>query len=1120
MKFRPWFTLVFALPSALAAQGFSPYAPDAATVILYHMDESAGATVVTDAAGHFPGVSSAGETPWSVFDGANGITGFGAAGNNMSGTGIGIDANLDGVFRFDDNVSSPDRFDALAQLGAAFTLEAMIRVGSITTGSPQHLWGLDGSASRALQFRINGDGVLNFDPIDGGGAPVTFNLPSLTGPHAFVPNKWFHVAAVYDDGEVSLYWTRVDSGAAVANRVAVGTSRVAFQSDDSPLVFGNEGRSIGGMGEGLVGLLDEGRVSRIARADNEFIFDSVALLGASSYEGGSTNDPAKVLDGDLGTRWSAFGDGQWIAFDLGKPRRISSVEIAFYAGDLRTSTFDLETSSDGLVWTPVLVSQVSSGATQALEVFPLADLPVARYVRYLGHGNSVSGWNSLTEVKIQTTTVTDTDADGMPDSWEQQIVDADATDALVAIADVLPGGDFDGDDQTNLEEYYAGSNPIVFNAPGDSDNDGLPDGWEVIWFDSLSQGPAGDPDGDGFSNLEECEGGSDPTSPTSRPGDSDGDGLRDEWETSALGNLDGGAYDDPDSDGSTNLAEFIAGTDPLELVSKPSWNSPAVAYLGGSTVAANACIMPSSAIYGRAINGLSFQDQILYTFQGYQYTAFYDSNGTTQRVVLARRTIDGTTKGAWETFQTDSEFTHGDEEAWDAHNVVALGICETDGSLHLAWDHHGHTLRYRRSIAGLCTTNPAAWGAGMLQPEQDWLVAADETVTGVTYPQFVSKPDGGLALNWRTGASGNGDQVFCSYDPAAGHWSGTIRFLERTGDYNGSTSRCAYLNGFDYAPNGSIHVSWTWREGAGSSNHDICYAWSDDGGVRWKNTAGTVIADTSTGGGIDLNSAGIVIKPLDLNQLLINQQTQCVDSDGRVHVMMLHRREDPGFAFPNVTHQVYSTLGTAYYHYFLEPGTGKWQQRRIPPDRFPVGSRPAIGYDPAGNVYAAFVSYDVSTDVFPGYASGRLAIARASKESRYSDWKVLQTVEVPNAFTGEPLIDQPRLVHDRILSVYLQENSAASSSGATPLHVYEFAVGVGEPTGSGQSEISMLGDHLVVTTYGETGATYQLQTSPTLQADWTSLGESLGGNGGLLAVPDGSRRVARRRFYRFEVTSN
>jgi hypothetical protein len=60
----------------------------------------------------------------------------------------------------------------------------------------------------------------------------------------------------------------------------------------------------------------------------------------------------------------------------------------------------------------------------------------------------------------------------------------------------------------------AGSAQVVFDttssAPLDSDGNGLPDEWEVRFFGGKGLDPGADPDGDGLTNLQEFQGGSDP----------------------------------------------------------------------------------------------------------------------------------------------------------------------------------------------------------------------------------------------------------------------------------------------------------------------------------------------------------------------------------------------------------------------------------------------------------------------------------------------------------------------------------------------------------------------------------------------------------------------------------
>ncbi|NML21762.1 DNRLRE domain-containing protein [Pseudoflavitalea sp. G-6-1-2] len=117
--------------------------------------------------------------------------------------------------------------------------------------------------------------------------------------------------------------------------------------------------------------------------------------------GDDGNVAANVLDNNLATRWSASGDGQWIQFCLGSAANVTGVQIAFYNGNTRTSTFDVLVGNDGTNWTTAAAGKVSSGTSTALETFTFTPVN-GKYVRIVGHGNSVNLWNSYTEVKIQT----------------------------------------------------------------------------------------------------------------------------------------------------------------------------------------------------------------------------------------------------------------------------------------------------------------------------------------------------------------------------------------------------------------------------------------------------------------------------------------------------------------------------------------------------------------------------------------------------------------------------------------------------------------------------------------------------------------------------------------------
>jgi dihydroxyacetone kinase DhaKLM complex PTS-EIIA-like component DhaM len=110
------------------------------------------------------------------------------------------------------------------------------------------------------------------------------------------------------------------------------------------------------------------------------------------------NVPANTTDGDLNTRWSAEGDGQWIMYDIGTLATVNEVAIAWFNGDQRQASFAIDTSVDGKAWKAVL-SGDSSGATKDFEAYAFPSV-AARYVRITGYGNSANPWNSINEIKL------------------------------------------------------------------------------------------------------------------------------------------------------------------------------------------------------------------------------------------------------------------------------------------------------------------------------------------------------------------------------------------------------------------------------------------------------------------------------------------------------------------------------------------------------------------------------------------------------------------------------------------------------------------------------------------------------------------------------------------------
>ncbi len=108
--------------------------------------------------------------------------------------------------------------------------------------------------------------------------------------------------------------------------------------------------------------------------------------------------PSHTIDGDMATRWSVKGDGQWIMYDIGAIAAVGEVAIAWVHGDQRKAAFSIEGSLDGNTWEE-LFSGDSSGKTNELESYPF-DAVSARYVRIVGYGNSSNGWNNMAEVEL------------------------------------------------------------------------------------------------------------------------------------------------------------------------------------------------------------------------------------------------------------------------------------------------------------------------------------------------------------------------------------------------------------------------------------------------------------------------------------------------------------------------------------------------------------------------------------------------------------------------------------------------------------------------------------------------------------------------------------------------
>jgi putative BNR repeat neuraminidase len=238
-----------------------------------------------------------------------------------------------------------------------------------------------------------------------------------------------------------------------------------------------------------------------------------------------------------------------------------------------------------------------------------------------------------------------------------------------------------------------------------------------------------------------------------------------------------------------------------------------------------------------------------------QYAAFYNSEA---RVVLAMR--------SWSERSFISQVTPHSGNVRDAHNGIALGV-DGNGILHLSWDHHNHPLRYVRSAK-----------SGSLELTEKLPMNGDEEER-VTYPEFFPLPNGDLLFLYRSGASGNGNTVLKRWDLGVGKWATVQSKL-----IDGEGERNAYTNQIAVDGEGRWHLSWCWREtGDVATNHDICYARSDDEGRSWRKSTSETYRLPIT------EATAEIALPIPQRSVLINQTTMTVDQAGRPQIATYFR---------------------------------------------------------------------------------------------------------------------------------------------------------------------------------------------------------------------------------------
>jgi len=272
-----------------------------------------------------------------------------------------------------------------------------------------------------------------------------------------------------------------------------------------------------------------------------------------------------------------------------------------------------------------------------------------------------------------------------------------------------------------------------------------------------------------------------------------------------------------------------------------------------------------------SVNTTVFRKNSLITHNDIQFIAYYNPNGL---LILGKRKFDSPN---WELNQTQYK-----GNVSDAHNSISIMV-DGDGYLHVAWDHHGHSLRYARG------KNPFSLELG----EKESMTG--ELETNITYPEFFRMPDGNLIFMYRNGESGRGNLVINHYDAESQKWTQKQHNL-----IDGEDKRNAYWQAC-VDNEGVIHLSWVWRETWDvATNHDLCYARSADNGTTWQKSDASNYTLPIT-----LDNAEYICH-IPQNSELINQTSMCTDEEGEVYIASYWREADS--VIPQY-HVVYSDKG-------------------------------------------------------------------------------------------------------------------------------------------------------------------------------------------------------------------
>lgn len=261
----------------------------------------------------------------------------------------------------------------------------------------------------------------------------------------------------------------------------------------------------------------------------------------------------------------------------------------------------------------------------------------------------------------------------------------------------------------------------------------------------------------------------------------------------------------------------------------------------------------------------------------------------------------------------------------DGHNVYNIGVSK-NGHIIVAGNMHGDGPR---AVVSDNPHNITAWtavdfSAGMFTKD-------------VTYPHFISYPDGTLQCYYRWGVR----HYLTTYDESTKTFITPRHIVGAKADGRGGPYEQKYVVDND----GILHACWGYRMDATSAlaNEGLYYSQSADKGATWRAADGSVISAAGTRN--DANSTRIF--SAETGSGYVNQNGGCVDIHGHYHTC-LTQYDDNG--------------NTQIVHVWWDGSA--WKSEVVTDFDFRMNlssnlvmndiTRPVIGATPSGRVYIIY----------------------------------------------------------------------------------------------------------------------------------------------------------------------